>query len=570
MTLITGIIADSAGVPANGLVEFAQVARIDTGSELVTGTVATAQVVEGALRASDGSAFDMPANPTGTAVRVLERLGGRTFEWWTQIPTTGTVEYRSLVPVAPIDTPEFAPPSWLADVYQARDDAESAKTGAEAAKAAADTVAAGIPFQVSEAVTAQNIPGQATTAVASAAAGLSLVQAQGMPLDDPNNIGISIPFEDDSRTALEVDKRGRPTALSASLHVEAESALMGPAIGVETRTDVAMPGVAMAFAFDDDSYAATVGFDGSWTFAKPAATAAVAYGDSTTYGQDLTDPYTERWTTLLGTRLGFTFDNRGLSGAQADEIAAFSGGIAFSGAPTGGTIVGIGNTEILVSTMNLDPWRAGMGDDAAVGRFPVIAITDANEIVPGTFIRQSSTFHYFVRDIPGAPISTTKLTFLSKVNTNRLLFIGAGTNDIQLGIIPGTRTVEDVVYWYRSVTEGWRGDYIVWGCLDRGYNERPGTTTGDIITKLEAQLASIYGYRFVQVRKYLSSQRALDDAAIIQPGFTPTTDDTQAVSVGRTPPSFRYNYGSVHLNALGHKLQERHFYRYMRSRGLAA
>lgn len=122
MTLITGIIADSAGVPANGTIEFTQVSRIDTGSKLVTGVTATAQVVEGALLNLDGSGFDMPANPDGTAVRVLERLTGPTFEWWAQIPATGPVEYRSLVPVTPIDTPEFAPPSWLADVYQARDE----------------------------------------------------------------------------------------------------------------------------------------------------------------------------------------------------------------------------------------------------------------------------------------------------------------------------------------------------------------------------------------------------------------------------------------------------------------
>lgn len=159
MTLITGIIADSAGVPAKGLIEFAQVSRIDTGSALVTGTVATAQVVDGVLRAADGSGFDMPANPAGTAVRVLERLGGRTFEWWTQIPAAGPVEYRSLVPVEPIGQPLYGPPPWLEDVLQARDetidivesvggltginqavsDAQAAKTAAANSASAAQT-----------------------------------------------------------------------------------------------------------------------------------------------------------------------------------------------------------------------------------------------------------------------------------------------------------------------------------------------------------------------------------------------------------------------------------------------
>lgn len=101
MTLITGIIADSAGVPANGLIEFAQVVRFDTGAILVTGAVAVAQVSEGQLRSLDGSAFSLPANADITGVRVLERLGGRTYQWWTQIPAVSEIEYRLLPNVDP-------------------------------------------------------------------------------------------------------------------------------------------------------------------------------------------------------------------------------------------------------------------------------------------------------------------------------------------------------------------------------------------------------------------------------------------------------------------------------------
>ncbi|MFJ4166281.1 hypothetical protein ACIPY5_12055 [Microbacterium sp. NPDC089698] len=95
MPLITGTITDSAGTPANGLIEFTQMVRMDTGTMLVTQAVATAQVVNGTIRDLNGSPFVMPVNPDGTAVRVLERLGGRTYAWLTQVPATD-VEYRAL------------------------------------------------------------------------------------------------------------------------------------------------------------------------------------------------------------------------------------------------------------------------------------------------------------------------------------------------------------------------------------------------------------------------------------------------------------------------------------------
>lgn len=405
-------------------------------------------------------------------------------------------------------------------------------------------------------------------AVQTAVAGLNVVQAQALPVDATAEIGIAVPFEDGSRTALEVDRKGRPTALSAALHVEAEHLLMGVAVGVEERTDVALPDAAAVFVYEDGSIAGTIGRNGAITFATPAPTAFVAHGDSTTYGADLNDPVTERWTTMLGTRLGITIDNHGLSGARAEEIAAFSGGITITGTVDGGSIPASGNASIQASGLNIDPWRAGMGPVLGPS-YPAVVLADDGTRVEGTFKYQTNLIRYFTRTIPGAAIPTGKIEIRAAIDRRPFLFLGMGTNN-EPTIADGSQTLADVLTWYRDITTRWQGDYLVWGLLDRGYNERPGTVTGDLITALEARLGDMYGDRFLNVRRYLASQQALTDAVIFNPAFTPTSDDTIAVGVGRIPPSFRFNYGSVHLNALGHQLQARLIHRYMRLRGIAA
>ncbi|MGN7859505.1 hypothetical protein ACTJI8_02880 [Microbacterium sp. 22303] len=166
MTLITGTITDSAGAPANGRIEFVQAQRLDTGYSLVTQTVATAQVVDGQIRALDGSPFDMPANPEGTAVRLREILGGRTFEWWTQIPATDA-EYRSLIPVEPVGTPLYAPPPWLTDVFAARGDALTASGAAVASASSAASAKSAAETARDEAVAVGNTNDTIMAAVAS-------------------------------------------------------------------------------------------------------------------------------------------------------------------------------------------------------------------------------------------------------------------------------------------------------------------------------------------------------------------------------------------------------------------
>lgn len=165
---ITGLIADSAGQVESGRIDFAQAQRIDTGEFLVTQSIATAQVVSGRLRALDGSPFVLPVNPEGTAVRVREILGGRTFEWWTAVPDVAQVEYRELPVVESTSAPTsvFGPPPWLVRVEALRDETVQAIADGTAVAESLGGLAG-----INQAVADANTSAQAAGASASQAAG---------------------------------------------------------------------------------------------------------------------------------------------------------------------------------------------------------------------------------------------------------------------------------------------------------------------------------------------------------------------------------------------------------------
>lgn len=105
--------------------------------------------------------------------------------------------------------------------------------------------------------------------------------------------------------------------------------------------------------------------------------------------------------------------------------------------------------------------------------------------------------------------------------------------------------------------------------LDRGVAEAPGIPIGDFIKLLEQWLAEKYGGDYCRVRQYLATERALTDALLYQPNFTPSDADRAAVTAGTVPPSFHVTPTSVHLNPLGHSLQESRLRNHLISKGLS-
>ena len=284
---------------------------------------------------------------------------------------------------------------------------------------------------------------------------------------------------------------------------------------------------------------------------------AAAYGDSTTQGDGVAPA--DRWTTLLAAQTGWNIENFGANGALSEEIAARWGSVVPVGTIEGDSIPAKGASKL---ALNINPIRSGLDTPT----LQVDLRADDGSLVRGTLSRSGREL-VFTRDVEGSPTATRHVEVHAVVPDERrrgLLIVGMGINN-EDALDSGAQTIAQVEGWYRGMTSLHRGRLIVWGMIDRGLAEAPGTARGDYIAQLESWLSQAYGTDFVPVRQYLSSQRALDDAATIVPEFTPTSDDLAAVAAGCVPPSFRIGPGSAHLNKLGHQLQTRLFYRHMTS-----
>lgn len=305
-----------------------------------------------------------------------------------------------------------------------------------------------------------------------------------------------------------------------------------------------------------------------------AITAAAVYGDSTTWGADLDYPNQDatvtaakRWSTLLGADLGIAISNQGSSGQTAQEIAARLGAVPVTASVTGGAIPASG--PVALTGLSIEPYRGG---NIFSGAWE--AVTLDGTAVRGTLARSGSTYN-FTRSAAGAAIpATTPINLVctsGRADWGKLVFIGAGINN-EPGNSETDATViknklDAVKAHYRAMTSVLTGPFVVWGMLDRGVGEAAGTVNGTFVRNIEQWLAETYGARYAPLRQYLASQRALDDAAILQPGFVPTATDLADVAAGTVPRSFRAlsSNGTVHLGELGHKLQARFLRLWVRS-----
>ena len=290
---------------------------------------------------------------------------------------------------------------------------------------------------------------------------------------------------------------------------------------------------------------------------------AVAYGDSTTYGDELNGAgagwEASRWTALLPLEpglAGLQVWNRGANGQIAAQITARAGGIFPTVTVTGGVIPASGPVELtgpsvaLFLTNYVEP-------DATYD-----LMTDDGTRIRGVLKTNSAAFTFTrLSDGPAKQAATADLISITGRDDLAMhAFVGMGVNDEPAS---GKNTpIDEVKSYYRSFTAACKGGFTVWGMLDRGVSEQADNKT--MILAIEAWLRLEYGAHYCPVRPYLSSARALADAALVQPGFVATANDLAAVAAGWTPPSFRFS--GVHLNALGHKMQARFMARYLRAR----
>lgn len=275
----------------------------------------------------------------------------------------------------------------------------------------------------------------------------------------------------------------------------------------------------------------------------------LAFGDSTTQGADLPNMIDDRWTTLLQEKIGISVTNYGFSGARAEEITFWQGGIFLEATLNNVTIPANGTQVAVTYDGEFNPFRA-----TTVPALDVYCVLQDGTFVEGNLSRLGG----FMQN-GNNEINTTngKIRFVAKnlnqySKSNNLMIVSFGANNTSL-INNGTQSIEQLKRWYSDFAKKHK-NVLIWSQNIRSAGEL------SICLEIEDYLEKEFGRKFCNMRKYLASTKALSDAEVIESGFVRTEADTTAVTNGLIPPSFKFSTSSAHLNELGHNLQANFLY----------
>lgn len=130
--------------------------------------------------------------------------------------------------------------------------------------------------------------------------------------------------------------------------------------------------------------------------------------------------------------------------------------------------------------------------------------------------------------------------------------IWAGRNDIaSVGAGWGDTVKAQVALMVAALTAAGNANYLVLGVTNNGgeYTAAEGTPASNYaaIVALNAELATIYGAKFVDIRSWMVN------SALAAIGLTATSDDLTDVSRDVIPRQLRRDAGNVHMNDAGNK-----------------
>jgi|GEM_PF-4963912 len=286
---------------------------------------------------------------------------------------------------------------------------------------------------------------------------------------------------------------------------------------------------------------------------KPIITNIIAIGDSTTYGADLPNPTVDRWTTILQTRLNIPISNYGFSGARAEEITLWQGGISVDVTLASNLIPATGTRVAVNYNGEFNPFRT-----STVPSFDAYLILQDGKLVAGNLNRTTGFMQLGTEPIntTNGLVRVTSKNLLDFSVSSNLMIVSFGANNTSL-ISSNEQTVDQVMKWYSDFAKQ-HPNVLVWSQNIRSAGEL------SICLALEDFLEKQFGTRFCNMRKYLASNRALKDAAVVDPAFVETEADAVAVASGLIPPSFKFVSNSAHLNVIGHKLQANYLYSHIK------
>ena len=277
---------------------------------------------------------------------------------------------------------------------------------------------------------------------------------------------------------------------------------------------------------------AKAGFATTAQIGTPATQPLVVVGDS----------HASNWapySSTLGSALGRSVDNEGISGQQSVDISARQGGVPPLATAAGNLVPASGS--VAVTFLN------GIRPLRSVGSLTRPAIFGG---VAGTLGTTDGGLTYtFTRTTAGyaVPIPSEGSPFvMGTQHRDKLLILLAPRNDVgrDEAAVIWRATLEEIIARYKAMT-AWgapTGRFLLLSMLPWTNESAAGKTAR---VQANTALRDLFPQQWLDWAAWLRS-----DAAFTAAGITKTAQDTTDIAAGYTPASFRVDEG--HLNGTGY------------------
>lgn len=269
------------------------------------------------------------------------------------------------------------------------------------------------------------------------------------------------------------------------------------------------------------------------------------WGDSLTRGVGVGDSYSKAFPYVLyGLLDGREVINCGVGGENTINIASRQGGLPnivkpFT-IPANASKVEVKLTNIYGGSTGI-LLQSGSALDPTTGKYVMTAQINPCSIngVEGTLTYENGKY-YFSRSENGESVIVSRptplITYAMKSMRDNINIIWIGTNGGFTTSAELIECIEAMIDYMSPINK----KYIVIGI------HHLVSTVTEMFETIEKNMAMHFGRHYINERKYMI-EYGLSDA-----GITPTSEDTEAISQGKIPPSLLYDY--VHYNDKGYNI----------------